>query len=48
VLSKYDVDYILVSSYERGNYQVDEEKLREYYPLVFENGEARIYQVPEG
>ena len=47
VLSKYDVDYILVSSYERGNYQVDEEKLTEHYPLVFGNGEARIYQVPE-
>ena len=48
VLSKYDVDYILISSYERGDYSVDEETLRALYPVVFENGEARIYQIPEG
>lgn len=48
LLAKYDVDYILVTSYERSSYAVDEEALRHLYPVVFENGEGTVYQVPEG
>ncbi len=48
VLTKYQVDYIYVSSYERSNYEVDLETLEELYPVVFENGEATIYRVPQG
>ncbi len=44
---KYGVDYIFVSSYERASYDVDEEDLTELYPLVFHNGEAAIWKVPE-
>jgi hypothetical protein len=48
VLADYDVSYIYVSSYERSNYDVDEEALRKNYTVVFENPEAVIYKVPEG
>ena len=48
VLQKYDVNYIYVSSYERGSYDVDEEALDRLYIKVFENMECTIYQVPEG
>ena len=45
VLEKYGVDYIYVSSYERSNYDVNEEKIAEIWPAVFENGEAAVYRV---
>ena len=48
VLTKYDVDYILVSSYERSDYIIDYDALNEMYTVVFENGEATVYAVPEG
>ena len=48
VLTKYGVDYIFVSSYERASYEVDEEFLAENFPVAFENSEATIYWVPEG
>ena len=48
VLDRYGVDYIYVSSYERSDYAVDEAWLEASFPLVFENGEARIYRVPGG
>ncbi len=48
ILQKYGVSYIYVSSYERNDYDVDEEALRREYEAVFENGEATIYRVPEG
>lgn len=48
VLTKYNVDYIYVSSYERNDYRVDEAALDEMFDVVFENREATIYRVPEG
>ena len=48
VLRKYDVDYIYVSSYERGNYTIDTDALNSRYDVVFQNGEATIWKVPEG
>ena len=48
ILQKYNVDYILVTSYERSDYDVDEEALAEHYELVFSNWEASVYKVPEG
>lgn len=48
VLAKYDVDYIYVSSYERSNYDIDEEALADMFEMVFSNSEATIYKVAEG
>ena len=48
VLARYDVDYIYVSSYERSDYRIDYEALNELFDVVFENGEATIWKVPEG
>ena len=48
VLTKYDVDYIVVSSYERSDYWVDEDALSSMYEVVFDNPEATIWRVPEG
>jgi hypothetical protein len=45
---KYNTGYIYVSSYERGEYDVDEDALDRMYRKVFENGEATIWKIPEG
>ena len=45
LIRAYDIDYIEVSSWERGDYAVDETYLRTAYPCVFDNGEIQIYQV---
>lgn len=47
ILTKYNVDYILVGDYERASLQIDEDALDALYPLVFESewGAMRIYQV---
>ena len=47
VLEKYGVSYLYVSSYERSDYDVDEETLAALYTPVFENGEATVYRVGE-
>ncbi len=51
LLSKYDVDYIYISSYERSSswFRLNEEALEATFPLVYESqgGEHRIFQVAE-
>ena len=51
LLSKYGVDYIYISSYERNAnwFTLNESALEELFPLVYESygGEHRIFQVPE-
>ena len=47
-LKKYGVDYILVSSYERSDYDVDYEGLEAIADEVFSNREGRIYKIREG
>ena len=42
---KYNVDYVLIGSYERSNYAVDEGYFAERFPLFYENAEVTIYQV---
>ena len=48
ILAKYDVDYILVSSYERSDYTVDTAGLLEIADVVYSNWEGAIYKVREG
>jgi uncharacterized membrane protein len=45
---KYGAGYVFVSSYERSEYDVDEEALDRNYIRVFENDEAVIWKIPEG
>ncbi|MDO5435257.1 MAG: hypothetical protein Q4G19_02700 [Clostridia bacterium] len=45
VLTRYDVDYIYVSSYEMSDYDVDTDALDRMFTPVFENDEAVIYRV---
>lgn len=49
LLRKYQVEYIYVSAYERysESFTVDEDTIAVLFPLVFEDGNNRIYQVPE-
>ena len=42
---KYGAEYVLVSSYERDSYEVDEEGLARMGLKVFENPEASIYRL---
>ena len=41
----YGVDYVYVSNWERGNYDVDEYALGEMFPLWYERGDTSIYEV---
>ena len=47
VLRRYAVDYILIGEYETSSLTINEDKIAERYPCVFEsdNGNMRIYQV---
>ncbi len=47
VLEKYGVDYILVSSYERSDYDIDYDGLSLIADEVFSNWEGTIYRVKE-
>ena len=42
---KYGAEYVYVSSYERQDYDVDEEGLAKIGEKVFENREASIYRL---
>ncbi len=41
---KYNVDYILISSWERGNYEIQEEVFDALYPVCYSGGEVKIYR----
>lgn len=41
---KYDVDYLMISSWERGNYAIDEALLDSLFPCVFTYDDIKIYQ----
>lgn len=45
VSAAYSVDYVLISSYERGSYDIDEEWFAANLECVFENPECRLYAV---
>ncbi len=42
---KYNVSYVVVSSYERSQYAVAEENIRSLFPRVFSWGDMALYQV---
>ncbi|MGN1369382.1 MAG: hypothetical protein ACI4WX_10965 [Aristaeellaceae bacterium] len=48
ILEKYGVDYILVSSYERSDYQIDYDGLALIADVCYTNREGTIYRVREG
>ncbi len=48
VVGRYGVDYVLVSDYERSDYNVNESALDALYPLIYDQGGTCIWQVPEG
>ncbi len=42
---KYSIDYVYFSSYERGDYSCDDNYFKERYPVVYENGDIKIYKI---
>ena len=42
---KTGIDYVLVSDWEKGKYNVDQEYFRKHYPVVYDEGEIQIYAV---
>jgi hypothetical protein len=49
VLKKYRVEYIMISSYERDDLEIDSMGLETLFPLCYtsDNGEISIYMVPD-
>jgi len=45
LFEEYAVDYVLVSSFERSSYAVDEEALQAMFTPAFESGDVVLYQV---
>lgn len=45
LFEKYEVDYVVLSSYERANYQVAEQYFVENAELVFSDGDVQLYQM---
>lgn len=41
---KYNVDYVIISSYERNDYQIDENLFDTLFSCVFEQGDIKVYQ----
>ena len=48
LLEEYGIEYIYISSYERSAYFLNEAYFRENFPLVFSQGDVRIYAVYDG
>lgn len=44
LFEKHDVDYIMISSWERSNYSISEETFDTMFPLWFSNDEIKIYE----
>lgn len=47
LFEKYSVDYIMISSWERNEYQIDEGLFDSLYPCVFQFDEVKIYQLKD-
>ena len=44
LFQKYSVDYVIISSYERNDYQIDETLFDTLFPCVYEKGDIKVYQ----
>ncbi len=47
LIDQYQVDYIYISSYERGQYDIDIAQLKSIYPVWYENDEVCILAVSQ-
>jgi len=47
LLAAYGVDYAVISDYERGQFDVDEDWFAERFPLMFQNDSVSVYIVSE-
>lgn len=47
LFEKYQVDYVVISSFERSSYAVDEEAFRESFAQVFSFGDTHMYAIAE-
>lgn len=48
LFEKYRVDYIMISSWERNDYRIDEELFDSLFPCVFQFDDVKLYQLPAG
>ncbi len=44
---KNRIDYAYLSSYEKGQFNIDGEHFRSHYPLAYQNGEVEIFAISE-
>lgn len=47
MLAAWDVDYVMYSSYERNDYENNEDWYAQRYPVWFQQGEYTLYQITE-
>lgn len=44
---KYEVDYVVISSWERNSYSIEDDAFASLFPCVYSNGEFMLYQVTD-
>lgn len=47
LFQKYEVDYVVISSWERNSYEIEEDVFRSLFPCVYSYGEFALYQVTD-
>ena len=45
IFEQFEIDYVLISGYERHSYVVDEEYFEEHFTCVYENTDVKLYRV---
>lgn len=43
---KYDVSYVVISSFEKNSYHIDETVFKQHFKEVFSYGDVHLYQIP--
>lgn len=47
LFQKYEVDYVVISSWERSSYTIEEDAFASLFPCVYSNGEFTLYRVSD-
>lgn len=45
LFQKYQVDYVIISSWERNSYQVDEKAFDDAFECVLKEGDMKLYRI---
>ena len=47
LLDRYHIDYILISSWERRDYRIDEDAFRQLFTCVYDRDSVQLYRTEQ-